>query len=68
MKSLIFAVILFLFPFYAQAGFPDGENDYDLKKIEESFRKIIDINCSNFIKIFHRFLHRFFHRAAKKIL
>ena len=52
MKSLIFAVILFLFPFYAQAGFPDGENGYDLKKIEESFRKIIiDINCSNFIKI-----------------
>ena len=38
MKSLIFAVILFLFPFYAQAGFPDGENGYDLKKIEESFR------------------------------
>ena len=41
MKSLIFAVISFLFPFYAQAGFPDGENGYDLKKIEESFRKII---------------------------
>ena len=38
MKSLIFAVILFLFPFYAQAGFPEGENGYDLKKIEESFR------------------------------
>ena len=41
MKSLIFAVILFLFPFYAQAGFPDGENGYDLKKIEESIRKLI---------------------------
>ena len=67
-EKLNFSVILFLFPFYAQAGFPDGENGYDLKKIEESFRKIIDINCSNFIKIFHRFLHRFFHRAAKKIL
>ena len=38
MKRLIFAAILFLFPFYAQAGFPEGENGYDLKKIEESFR------------------------------
>ena len=37
-KSLIFAAILFLFPFYAQAGFPECENGYDLKKIEESFR------------------------------
>ena len=35
MKSLILASILFLFPFYAQAGFPEGENGYDLKKIEE---------------------------------
>ena len=41
MKSLIFAVILFLFPFYAQAGFPDGENGDDLKIIEKSFRKLI---------------------------
>ena len=38
MKSLIFAAILFLFPFCAKAGFPEGENGYDLKKIEESFR------------------------------
>ena len=38
MKRLILAAILFLFPFYAQAGFPEGENGYDLKKIEESFR------------------------------
>ncbi|MCQ9204035.1 MAG: hypothetical protein JJ845_006070 [Prochlorococcus marinus CUG1436] len=38
MKSLILPVILFLFPFSAQAGFPEGENGYDLKKIEESFR------------------------------
>ena len=38
MKSLIFPAILFLFPFSAQAGFPEGENGYDLKKIEESFR------------------------------
>jgi len=36
-KSLIFTAIL-LFPFFAQAGFPEGENGYDLKKIEESFR------------------------------
>ena len=38
MKRLILAAILLLFPFYAQAGFPEGENGYDLKKIEESFR------------------------------
>ena len=38
MKSLILPAILFLFPFSAQAGFPEGENGYDLKKIEESFR------------------------------
>ena len=38
MKRLILAAIFFLFPFYAQAGFPEGENGYDLKKIEESFR------------------------------
>ena len=37
MKSLIFTAIL-LFPFSTQAGFPEGENGYDLKKIEESFR------------------------------
>ena len=38
MKSLIIPAILFLFPFSAHAGFPEGENGYDLKKIEESFR------------------------------
>ena len=38
MKSLIFPAILLLFPFSAQAGFPEGENGYDVKKIEESFR------------------------------
>ena len=37
MKNLIFPAIL-LFSFSAQAGFPEGENGYDLKKIEESFR------------------------------
>jgi len=30
-KSLILTGIL-LFPFSAQAGFPEGENGYDLKK------------------------------------
>ena len=29
--------IIFI-PFLAKAGFPEGENGYDLKKIEESFR------------------------------
>ena len=38
MRSLFLATILFLFPFSANAGFPEGENGYDLKKIEESFR------------------------------
>ena len=38
MKSLILPAILLLFPFSAQAGFPEGESGYDLKKIEESFR------------------------------
>ena len=38
MKRLFLATILFLFPFPANAGFPEGENGYDLKKIEESFR------------------------------
>jgi len=37
-KTLILTAILFLFPFCAHAGFPVGENGYDLKKIEESFR------------------------------
>ena len=37
MKSFIFPAIL-LFPFSAQAGFPESENRYDLKKIEDSFR------------------------------
>ena len=38
MKRLFLSTILFLFPFSAHAGFPEGENGYDLKKIEESFR------------------------------
>ena len=38
MKRLILAAILFLLPLSAQAGFPEGENEYDVKKIEESFR------------------------------
>ena len=38
MKRLFLAIILFLFPFSAHAGFPEGESGYDLKKIEESFR------------------------------
>ena len=38
MKSLILPAILFLFPISTQAGFLEGENGYDLKKIEESFK------------------------------
>tara|TARA_B100001029_G_scaffold154004_1_gene137955 strand:+ start:367 stop:468 length:102 start_codon:yes stop_codon:yes gene_type:complete len=32
MKLLRLALILFLFPFLANAGSPEGENGYDLKK------------------------------------
>ena len=38
MKLLPLGTILILFSFSAHAGFPEGENGYDLKKIEESFR------------------------------
>ena len=34
MKRLFLATILFLFPLNAQAGFPEGENGYDLKKLK----------------------------------
>ena len=44
MRSLFLATILFLFSFPANAGFPEGENGYDLKKIEESFRLPCDEN------------------------
>ena len=34
MKSLILpAILLLLFPFSAQAVFPEGDNGYDLKKL-----------------------------------
>ena len=38
MKLLPLATILILFSFSAHAGFPEGENGYDLKKIEDSYR------------------------------
>jgi len=38
MKRLFLATILFLLPFPAHTGFPEGENGYDLKQIEDSFR------------------------------
>ena len=38
MKRLLLLTILSLLPFYTQARLPEGENRYDLKKIEESFR------------------------------
>ena len=34
-------LLILISPIYTFAGFPDGENGYDLKKIEESFRKLI---------------------------
>ena len=38
MKHILLVTILFCFTFNAQAGFPEGENRYAQKKIEESFR------------------------------
>ena len=38
MKLLPLGTILILCSFSAHAGFPEGENGYDLKKIEDSFR------------------------------
>ena len=38
MKYLFFATLIFLHPFSAIAGFPEGKNGYDLKKIENSFK------------------------------
>ena len=35
MLALIFVLI---FPIHAYAGFPEGENGYELKKIEQSFK------------------------------
>ena len=33
----ILALIFVLIPIHAYAGFPEGENGYELKKIEQSF-------------------------------
>ncbi len=49
MKSLILPAILLLFPFSAQAGFPEGDNGYDLKKIEESFRLLFEMKLEMMI-------------------
>ena len=46
MKRLILTAILFLFPFYAQAGFPEGENGYSsfFMSIETT---VLDFKLSN---------------------
>ena len=38
MKKILLATIFLLLPFSAYAGFPEGEEGYNLKKIEESFK------------------------------
>ena len=38
MKRFLLAIILIFLPLHSYAGFPEGENGYDLRKIEESFR------------------------------
>tara|TARA_B100000886_G_scaffold330548_1_gene281083 strand:- start:171 stop:671 length:501 start_codon:yes stop_codon:yes gene_type:complete len=37
-KKILLATIFLLLPFSAYAGFPEGEEGYNLKKIEESFK------------------------------
>ncbi len=37
-KAFFLGLIFLVMPSKASAGFPEGENGYDLKKIEESFR------------------------------
>ena len=38
LKALFLGLIFLVIPPKVSAGFPEGENGYDLKKIEESFR------------------------------
>ena len=38
LKALFLGLIFLMIPTKVSAGFPEGENGYDLKKIEESFR------------------------------
>ena len=46
MKSLIFAAVLFLLPFYAQAIFSEGENGYGLKKLKSLLKPRLFFNHS----------------------
>ena len=38
MNKILALIFVLIFPIHAYAGFPEGENGYELKKIEQSFK------------------------------
>ena len=38
LNKILAIIIVFILPIHAYSGFPEGENDYQLRKIEESFK------------------------------
>ena len=38
LNKILAIIIVFILPIHAYAGFPEGENGYELRKIEESFK------------------------------
>ena len=38
LNKILAIIIVLILPIYAYAGFPEGENGYELRKIEESFK------------------------------
>ena len=38
LNKILALIFILIFPIHAYAGFPEGENGYELKKIEQSFK------------------------------
>ena len=38
LNKILALIFVLIFPIHAYAGFPEGENGYELKKIEKSFK------------------------------
>ena len=38
LNKILAIIFVLIFPIHAYAGFPEGENGYELKKIEQSFK------------------------------
>ncbi len=38
LNKILFLILVLIFPIHAYAGFPEGDNGYELKKIEQSFK------------------------------